>query len=290
MASVIFIHLSVTKNQGDITMSQLLNHQDIAHKEWWDNGGGFFGHQYMEGDDSTVGYLSTPKRLNERTQIEVEGIVRLLDLAPGDTVLDCPCGYGRHTDGMSLRGLHVTGVDINAEHLNVAVKRTATRENRVRLVVEDMRLMSYQGEFDGAINMFFSFGFFDSHYDNMKVLENFYRALKPGGRFLMHTDVSMGRVMSGKYKFNEERPLTNGGILRINEQYDMQTNRINGEWILIKEGQEERLTPYSVRVFSFQEFAGWCREVGFSKVVGYGDWTGTPLDDDSEDMIIVSYK
>jgi len=271
-------------------MTQLLQHQDIAGKEWWDNGGGFFGRHYMEGDNSKVGYLTTPKRLEERTHLEVDGIARLLDLAPGDSVLDCPCGYGRHTDGLSLRGLHVTGVDINSEHLNAAAALIASRGDSVRLVVEDMRLMSYQEEFDAAINMFFSFGFFDSHYDNMKVLENFYRALKPGGRFLMHTDVSMGRVMSGKYKFNEERPLTNGGVLRINERYDSQSRRINGEWILVGERGEERLTPYSVRVFSFQEFEAWCREVGFKTVVGYGDWTGSPLDDDSEDMIVVSHK
>ncbi|MFZ1493297.1 MAG: class I SAM-dependent methyltransferase [Candidatus Competibacter denitrificans] len=271
-------------------MTQLLQHQDIASKEWWDNGGGFFGRHYMEGDDSKVGYLTTPKRLEERTHIEVDGIIRLLGLAPGDSVLDCPCGYGRHTNGLSLSGLHVTGVDINSEHLNAAAALVSSHSDSVRLVVEDMRLMSYHEEFDGAINMFFSFGFFDSHYDNMKVLENFYQALKPGGRFLMHTDVSMGRVRSGKYKFNEERPLTNGGILRINEQYDTRTSRINGEWVLIKEGQEERLTPYSVRVFSYQEFESWCREVGFSKVVGYGDWAGNPLDEDSEDMIVVSYK
>ncbi|MBK8183185.1 MAG: class I SAM-dependent methyltransferase [Candidatus Competibacteraceae bacterium] len=271
-------------------MSQLIQHQDIACKEWWDNGGGFFGRRYMEGDDSKVGYLTTPRRLDERTQIEVDGILRLLDLAPGNAVLDCPCGYGRHTNGLSLRGLRVTGADINSEHLGAAAELTAGRGDLVRLVVEDMRLMSYQQEFDAAINMFFSFGFFDSHYDNMKVLENFYRALKPGGRFLMHTDVSMSRVMSGKYKFSEQRPLTNGGVLHINEQYDSQTRRINGEWILTKEGEEERLTPYSVRVFSFQEFEAWCHEVGFKKVVGYGDWTGSPLDDDSEDMMVVAYK
>ena len=184
----------------------------------------------------------------------------------------------------------MTGADINSEHLNAAAQLTAARGDLVRLVVEDMRLMTHHEEFDGAINMFFSFGFFDSHYDNMKVLENFYRALKPGGRFLMHTDVSMSRVMSGKYKFCEERPLTNGGVLRINEQYDSQTRRINGEWILIRENEEERLTPYSVRVFSFQEFEAWCHEVGFRKVVGFGDWAGAPLSDDSEDMMVVAYK
>jgi SAM-dependent methyltransferase len=187
--------------------------------------------------------------------------------------------------------LRVTGADINSEHLNAAAQLTAARGDLVRLVVEDMRLMSYQQEFDAAINMFFSFGFFDSHYDNMKVLENFYRALKPGGRFLMHTDVSMSRVMSGKYKFSEKRPLANGGFLRINEQYDSQTRRINGEWILIKESEEERLTPLLGPGLFLPGIRKLVPRSGLQqKVVGFGDWTGTPLDDDSEDMIVVAYK
>lgn len=271
-------------------MTQLLSHEDVSGKEWWENEGGFFGRRYMEGDDSTVGYLSTPQRLSERTAIEVRSILRLLGLQSGDKVLDCPCGYGRHTEGMAARGLEVTGVDINREHLDKASEITDSHAGTVRLVVEDMRLMSYHKEFDAAINMFFSFGFFESHYDNMKVLENFYRALKPGGRFLMHTDVNMRRVMSGEYKFSEERPLSNGGLLRIDERYDTDTRRICGEWVLFEGGVAQRLTPYSVRVFTFEEFEGWCREIGFRTVIGYGDWDGSPLSEESEDMMIVAYK
>jgi cyclopropane fatty-acyl-phospholipid synthase-like methyltransferase len=271
-------------------MTELFTHEEISRKEWWENGGGFFGRHYMEGDDSLVGYLTTPRRLDERTRIEVDGIARLLRLQAGGPVLDCPCGYGRHSAALAARGLRVTGVDVNRDHLEAAAAATAIGGDLVRLVVEDMREMNYSEEFTGAINMFFSFGFFRSHYDNMKVLENFHRALIPGGRFLMHTDVSMGRLMKGKYKFREERPLSNGGVLHINEFYDEVTRRLNGEWILSNDGSEHRLTPYSVRVFSFQEFEGWAREVGFSRIEGFGDWDGKPLDDDSEDMIIVAHK
>ena len=35
--------------------------------------------------------------------------------------------------------------------------------------------------------MDFSFGYFNNDKDNLKVLKNFYRALKEGGKFLMHT-------------------------------------------------------------------------------------------------------
>jgi hypothetical protein len=42
------------------------------------------------------------------------------------------------------------------------------------------------------------------------VLKNFFNALKPGGKFLMHTDVNVPRILSGKYKEDEERNLLTG--------------------------------------------------------------------------------
>lgn len=259
-------------------------------REWWEDEGGFFGQRYVEGDDSLVGYRSMSQKLVERTQREVDGICNLLHLKPGQLVLDCPCGYGRHSIRLARAGLHVTGVDINTEHLALARARAQGVSNLL-FITEDMRRLNFEDLFDSVVNMFFSFGFFESHHDNMKVLENFYRALKPGGRFLMHTDVNMSRLMQGSYKLSEERPLQSGRILRINERYNARTRRIEGTWTLVGDGNfNEQLTPYSVRVFTFEEFKTWCLEVGFQKVEGFGEWEGTPLSDESEDMMVVATK
>jgi cyclopropane fatty-acyl-phospholipid synthase-like methyltransferase len=59
---------------------------------WWAEGYNFFGSFYMRGDDSKDGYLmNTKQTLEERTKIEVLGVTQLLDLKPGNCVLDCPC-------------------------------------------------------------------------------------------------------------------------------------------------------------------------------------------------------
>jgi len=259
-------------------------------REWWEDGGGFFGQKYMEGDDSLIGFTTTPRELEERTTREVEGVVRLTKLEPGSAVMDCPCGYGRHTIGLAKIGMRPTGVDINSEHLAAAEKRV-TELTTIRLLRRDMRLLDFQGEFDAVINMFFSFGFFDLEEDNMRVLKNFYDALKPGGRFLMHTDVNIGRIVKGDYKLHEKRPLKSGRVLEINETYNQKTRRLDGTWTLHQpDGSSDELAPYSVRVFTYEEFAGWCREIGFSATEAYGEWDGSPLTDDSEEMMIVATR
>src|SRR5438445_13281208 len=89
-------------------------------KEWWEDGGVFFGRGYMEGDDSYEGYLSNPMTLAERTRQEVDGLVELLALQANQRILDCPCGYGRHSLALASRGFQVVGIDINKEELNIA--------------------------------------------------------------------------------------------------------------------------------------------------------------------------
>lgn len=259
-------------------------------REWWEDGGGFFGQRYMEGDDSLIGFTEVPRELEERTEREVNGVIRLTRLSPGSSVMDCPCGYGRHVIGLAKAGMRPTGVDINSEHLAAAEKKV-TELTSIRLLRRDMRLVDFDSEFDAVINMFFSFGFFESEEDNMRVLRSFYQALKPGGRFLMHTDVNIGRIVKGNYKLHEKRPLKSGRVLEIRETYNDKTGRIDGTWDLHQtDGSVDKLAPYSVRVFTYEEFAGWCRDVGFSATEAYGEWDGSPLTDDSEEMMIVATR
>lgn len=257
---------------------------------WYDNGAGFFGNKYMEGDDSFEGFLSTPQTLRMRTEREVEGIARLLSLRPGDSVLDCPCGYGRHSIALAERGFQVLGSDINQEMLDAAYRNVNGTAN-IQFAREDMLTLEYGERFDAVINMFLAFGFFDVEEDNARVLSNFHRALKPGGRFLLHTDVNVGRIVRGKYRFHEQRSLRSGKTLEIVESYDPERKRLNGKWILVDaSGDRDELPPYSCRIYTAGEITDLCRSVGFESVRLYGGWNGEEIEDESEEMIVVATK
>lgn len=259
-------------------------------KEWWEEHAGFFGYGYMEGDNSFEGYLEQPMTLAERTAREVDGIINLLDLQQFQCVLDCPCGYGRHAIDLARRGMQVIGADINSQELQVAYQSSSALPN-VQFIKNDMRYLYFHAHFDAVINMFYSFGFFETDDENFQVLRNFYNALKPGGKFLMHTDVNIPRILSGKYKSAEQRRLYSGKRLEIIDTYDPNRKRIDGRWTLIHpDGRLESLTAYSMRVYTREEFTNWCYEVGFTNVVAYGSWDGIALTDDTEDMIIVAQK
>ena len=245
----------------------------------------------MEGDDSVEGYLSSRRQnLGERTTSEVNGIIKLLHAKTGESILDCPCGYGRHSIELARRGFQITGVDINSDHLRQAMESARGLSNVPDFQKLNMLYLDYDSKFDHVINMFYSFGFFESDEENERVLQNFYNALKLGGKFLMHTDVNIPRIINGKYKTRDTRSLKDGGILTVNDSYDPKTHRVVGSWTIKAKGGHETIRRYSVRVYTKDEFVELCRKIGFRSCQVFSDWDSNPYSEDSEDMIIVASK
>ena len=262
-----------------------------SNVKWWMEEYGFFGSLYMDGDKSHEGYLSSQvQTLEERTSIEARGVISLLQLQSNMKLLDCPCGYGRHSNFIASKGIDVVGGDINSIHLNKAIEQA--KEMGVSTTFQKMNMLNinYSNEFNAIINMFYSFGFFDTDEENFKVLKNFYQALKPDGKFLMHTDVNIPRVLEGDYKFCDERTLASGNKLEQIDRYDPVTKRMNGTWKIINPDGANKKADYSVRVYTKEEFVELCFKAGFRKVEVYSDWEGSDYKSTSEDMIIIAIK
>ena len=267
--------------------------KDIFYESnWWEDTGGFFGKLYAEADDSYEGFLKKPQDMPVRIKQEIEGIERLCELKKGNVVLDCPCGYGRHSLGLAQKKYYVHGVDINSEHLGLA-KQQAEKIKAEQCVFtqKDMRTLNFNNEFNAIINMFYSFGFFEKEEDDLLSIKNFYKALKPKGKFLMHTFITVPKIKAENYKKHDIRTLSSGNKLELFRDFDSKTKREVGEWsILRKDGKRDKLAPYSMRIYTTDEFEVLCRKAGFSKVSFYGDWEGNPYKNESELLIAVATK
>lgn len=256
-------------------------------ENWWKPEYNFFGTFYIEGDDSLHGYRADRRQsLADRTMEEVGGVIRLCQLTHRMSIYDMPCGYGRHSHVLGLLGYTVTGFDINSTHLQKAREMIKDKNSLVTFVEHNMLSPLPVNSADVCINMFYSFGFFTSDEENRLVLVNIYNSLKDGGVFLMHTDVNVPRIETGDYKLTESRILSSGETLHINESYNPETRRIHGSWTVGNIKKE-----YFVRVYTEEEFKKMCLSIGFSEVMSYGDWDGSPYyPQKSEIMILVAKK
>lgn len=109
-------------------------------------------------------------------------LLQALDLPENARILDLACGKGRHARYLAEKGFDVTGLDISPS--NITFARQFEHE-RLTFFQHDMRLLFRINYFDAILNIFTSFGYFDSDKDHIKTLINVRRGLKPGGLFLL---------------------------------------------------------------------------------------------------------
>jgi ubiquinone/menaquinone biosynthesis C-methylase UbiE len=114
---------------------------------------------------------------------EVDQMIAWLGLPPGSKVLDLCCGMGRHSLALAEAGYEVTGVDLSEPLLREA--RSQIGAEQVIFLSSDMRDLPLDGGFDAVVNLFTSFGYFEADEEQIKVLREICRMLKPGGKFII---------------------------------------------------------------------------------------------------------
>ena len=117
---------------------------------------------------------------------DAEAVIELVGLAPGADLLDCPCGYGRHSIEFARLGLHVLGAD-RSEVLLAEAERRAGEGEWPRWVKADYRELPFEAaSFDCVANLFSSLGYWGEDGD-LQALREFRRVLRPGGTLVVET-------------------------------------------------------------------------------------------------------
>lgn len=195
----------------------------------------------------------------ERTAGEVEQIVELL--GPRDEVLDCPCGHGRISNALAERGYRVVGLDRSELFLERARADAKTRSVDVEYVQGDMRELPWRERFDGVVNWFTSFGYFDDE-TNRAIAQGFHDALRPGGRLVVE---SMNLIRVLKY-FGGIHVLERDDDLMLDRvQLDVVESATHTERIIVRGGRVRR-THFRVRMYTFVELRGLLEAIGFENV------------------------
>lgn len=239
----------------------------------------FFGEDYLR--------IYTPFLSPARTEQEVQEILRLLDLSPNSSLLDLCCGYGRHTIPLASQGYRLTGQDLNSAFLQRAQAAAEDKKVAIRWIQSDMRALPFENEFDAVINIFTSFGYLENDDEDLRVLQQVQKALKPGGLFLLET-IYQPRVI---------RTFTPHGIIRYNDglivleerSVDLLNSRNEVRISLIRPDGSRSEHQQSIRVYTLTELARMLTRAGLPIQAYYGGLDGSPLTMDSR-LVILSKK
>jgi SAM-dependent methyltransferase len=137
--------------------------------EWFEE---WFNEEYLalypHRDDADAGRL-------------VAALQQRLPWREGMRVLDVACGPGRHTRAFEDAGARCIGAD-----LSMALLRQAQLTSSAPLVRADMRALPVRpGSMDLTVNLFTSFGYFDSEAEHESALSEMVTTVRPGGWFVL---------------------------------------------------------------------------------------------------------
>jgi SAM-dependent methyltransferase len=121
----------------------------------------------------------------------------------------------------------------------------------------DMRQINFREEFDRALLLFTSFGYFEDD-ENELVIGNMARALKAGGRLMF--DITNRDVLLKDLPPAEV--LEKDGDLLINRfSFDALTGRFHNRRIVIRDGRRKD-KPFSIRLYNASEILGLLKRAG----------------------------
>jgi cyclopropane fatty-acyl-phospholipid synthase-like methyltransferase len=142
-----------------------------AQKEW-----------FADWFDTHYYHILYKNRDDHEAKMFIENLCSILKLQPNSSLLDLACGKGRHSITLNSLGHKVLGVDLSENSIQFAKK---FEQRGLHFEVHDMRKIIPGLSFDAIFNLFTSFGYFDSTFDNKRVIQAVGNMLYDKGLFII---------------------------------------------------------------------------------------------------------
>jgi ubiquinone/menaquinone biosynthesis C-methylase UbiE len=225
--------------------------------------------------------MYAPRHDPEETEAEALGAARAAQLAPGAEVLDCPCGFGRHSIVLAEAGYTVTGADRSQVLLDEA--RRSAGGLQLELVQADYRRLPFEDDsFDAVLNLFTALGYVGKEGDT-QALREFRRVLRPGGRLVVET---MQRDRLARIFSPRTWDRVPSGYVLEERNFDQAEGLVHASFIYIRSSGEQLEYPYSIRCYTASELVEMVRSAGFETVECYGGFEKEELTLDARLVLV----
>lgn len=197
-------------------------------------------------------------------------------------VLDAACGAGRHSIILSKLGYDVTAFDLSKNLLNIGKENSKYALTDVDFLCADIRGIYFRRSFDLVLNMFTSFGYFESDVENFHFFNNAKKFLKKGGFLVLD-------YINSAYLHNN---LVSESITKLDGKVIREKRKILDDFVvkeieIIYEGCTKVFNE-SVKLYSFDKLIQMFEDIGFRTYKIFGDYNGgTFSESESERLIII---
>jgi SAM-dependent methyltransferase len=220
-------------------------------------------------------------RNDEEAELLIDNLLAHLKPKSDSKIIDIACGRGRHSIYLNKKGYDVTGIDLSEQNIKYAQQ---FEQKNLHFYVHDMRRLAYINYFDLALNLFTSFGYFETEKDHVNALKAFRKGLKADGTFVIDY-------------FNTQKiikNLTHQEIKTI-DGIEFHLSKFVSEGKIIKHiNFEHRLKDYAfeerVQAFLLADFENMLEKSGLQIIEKFGNYHLDAFDELKSDRLILICK
>ena len=224
-------------------------------------------------------------RDTKEAEIFMDNLSEKLSFSPQQQILDLACGKGRHAIYLNKKGFNITGTDLSTESIKYAQKYARIYANnsvseRLRFAVQDMREVFRADYFDVVLNLFTSFGYFDTKQENQQAITAMSANLKENGvlvidffntKKILKNLVPIAQKTENNITFNIEKTYENGYIIKK---------------IKFSDKNEDFFFQEKVEAISYEDFLVYFKNAGLLVKNIYGNYALDAWNEDNSDRMI----
>ena len=231
--------------------------------------------------DTDYYHLLYSNRDEKEARQFIDALLSFLKPNIGSTFIDIACGKGRHSMQLAENRFNTTGVDLSENSILQAQK---AESDLLKFFVHDIRKPFRGDKFDFALNLFTSFGYFETMAEHYKALENIYNTLNPKGIFvfdyLNSASVNCDTGSSNEVEFDGIKFITSKAIV---ENHIIKT-------IKVVDGDSEMTFEEKVMAFGESDLLEKKKKIGFTILSTHGNYQLGGFDSNQPRLIIIAQK
>ncbi len=246
------------EGKNPICFGPIVNLEEYVKKDWWKK---LFNAFYLKTDGDVV-------EDQKITKYEVDFFSKILDFKPEDHILDLCCGQGRHSIELATRGFEkIHGLDRSRFLIQKAKSDSKKYGVLLKFREGDARKLPYPPDiFDFVMILGNSFGYFESINDDVQVLKEVYRVLKPWGKILI--DITDGDYLKNNFQQRSWEWIDKDLFVCRERSLSLDDQRLISREVITDVNKGVLVDQfYSERLYSNEKISEVLNTLGFSDII-----------------------
>ncbi len=223
-------------------------------------------------------HLLYEHRNEKEAKFFIDGLCKYLNWPKKSRLIDIACGKGRHAIHLNKLGYDVTGVDLSENNVEAA---KPFENETLKFHVHNMKDVFKPSYFDGVLNLFTSFGYFEHSEDNQKSINSMAANLKKGG-FIVIDYLNTVPIIENL----EEKHHCQRGTVQFSVSKQIRSSYLIKK-IKVKDGKNEHHYEERLHLYNLMDFDSFFKNAGVKMKSVFGNYALENFDEKNSDRLIL---